>query len=836
MSTSAQLAKQNLNFAIALSKGQITQAQYDQAMGYQSQQANVLPKPTYTPSQTQTPSAPVTVPLPPNPSTHSPVIQDQQTTWIQQGSTVTPITQPNPENPSAPPTIIGYNVTPPPSPPPQVKQPEMIEPTLQNILTNPVGVAGTLTQVYGHVFNKLPEGPLKETSNFFVGAAGEVTNQGTQIENALGGLVGKEQKPLPFTPQNKTQQLGMTAERVGEAASIAVVAPVVAPAIGIGAGAVIAGEVISVGINEGMSFIQTGKFLSPEQVVVSAAEGGVFTIIGGKAIQLAGLAGKAGLAATGGRIGINTGLGAGFGTGSEYVETGKVTGQGTLQGLAFGAAFGLAGEAGGRIQTRFNETPLAQKINAKIGNIQERIFGGKATEVIGANEIRNEVTTGKTTKVSQLTEPVTREVNLRGKELAYYKQNNLSTLREPTIKLAGTEKVYQPDLVTGGKKLEPIPTLRQVESTRNAEPFLAALKQEKTYRLASVKKGNINDFIESPTNAPAIRKSVVTIDSTKGQPTAVLAKKTIVTSKGALLPENRFIAREFTGVKITGKVDPQVYANAAKAVPDPIAQDIYKKLGGGYKQMIDFGTQQPKDLHGPMKPFTETQKSPTTKYYDTASSKNTSPLTTTTETAKPTTVTLNRAIVNVKSAKPISTTRISMNAPVNPFIQTKQNQQLEEETTYYSTPNAGLKHPQQPSFMTQTNQRQTAVLNQQQSPANPLSQNNQQLSSSNVFINQHEKAEYTPTQAISQPQIFKLSNVPTVKATSAITPIVIPKTTPKTPEGYGRSTPALSLPFTFPGSKAMEFGGNAGSYPNFTGLRSVKRQYDILTAEEFMGY
>jgi hypothetical protein len=241
----------------------------------------------------------------------------------------------------------------------------------------------------------------------------------------------------------------------------------------------------------------------------------------------------------------------------------------------------------------------------------------------------------------------------------------------------------------GGVKLEPIPILRQIESIRNADPLFAALKRDASYKLGIARTGKINDFLETPSNMPAIQRTKVTIDVAKNQPVGIFSEKTIISSKKAILPSNKVSVREFTGVKIKGIVDDVGVADIAKSLPKGIAQNIYKKLGGNYRPIVDYGSQAPKDLSGKMKIGSN-------KFYGESATKGIVPSPESVskatikliETPMPQTkeVTLPRAIIGeVKS-----TSRTTVSVGAYPGL-AKQSYREEEETQFLTMPNSSLK-------------------------------------------------------------------------------------------------------------------------------------------------
>ena len=332
---------------------------------------------------------------------------------------------------------------------------------------------------------------------------------------------------------------------------------------------------------------------------LSAVGGGAVGAVAKVAPSIAGQSASF-AARTGTHVAINAGLGGGL--------SGVASGGDPLaiaEGAAFGAGLGIAGQIAGPIAGKtaqvISKTNTGKAAINAFSNIKENVVGTKFTEITGVREVAVQSTHGKTTIIKQITEPITKDVTIRGKDAVFYKESNLSSLRNPKIELAGTEKVYAPDAVTGGKTVEPIPTLRQTEATRTATPILEALKGNTEYKMGAVKTGRSGNFLETPSDLPALQRTKVWVRTDKGQPNAIVSEKTIVTSKQAILPEIQISVRDYSGVKIRGTPDAQIYAGPAKALPTEISQDIYKKLGGNYRPIVDFG-KTTKNTSGAMKP------------------------------------------------------------------------------------------------------------------------------------------------------------------------------------------------------------------------------------------
>jgi hypothetical protein len=585
---------------------------------------------------------------------------------------------------------------------------------------------------------------------------------------------------------------------VSSAAAIAVAAPLIGPAVGISATSVLIGEGLGVGINQGFKAYQGGGLLTPQEVVVSAAEGGAFSVVGGvvlgKAAQFAPkLAGEVAnpfvRAAT--RISINAGLGAG----SSGVMSGGNP-QAIVQGAAFGAAFGAVGEVAGAASGKIKASSTGKRV---INKIQDNIMGSKFTEVTGVKEVANQRTFGKTTVIDQLTEPDLRTVTIRGKNAEFYRKNNLSTLQKPKVELGGTEKVYQPNMELGGVKLEPIPVLRQIESIRNADPLFAALKRDANYKLGIARTGKVSDFLETPSNLPAIQRTKVTVDVAKNQPVGIFSEKTIISSKKAILPTNKVSVREFTGVKIKGIVDDVGVADIAKSLPKDMAQNIYKQLGGNYRPIVDFGSQAPKDLSGKMKVGSN-------KFYNANSVTSPKGVVPTPKSISATTsklieaptpqtkmVTLPRAIVAEVKGTPIVSRGTFVSAGVYPGL--KQSFDEYEETQFLTMPKTSLALDKPQAIFNKT------IMGTQQKQRSIQQQNSFPITFLKQPINTKPDTVLTST-PITTP---KLTPVLMPKLSSIQTPRIFQKPSPKT-------TPIPNITsFTkqrgFPNMPGLGFGG-----------------------------
>jgi hypothetical protein len=181
-----------------------------------------------------------------------------------------------------------------------------------------------------------------------------------------------------------TKGVGSTALAVSTAAGRAAAKSIVIGEV-VGAGLSVAPQLYNAAMGQEVTLSQYAK-----AGLEGAAVGGAFSVVGGKAVQLAGKAigGVTGsvvsqgalkvqqasisqeLAGIGVRTGVNMGLGAGFGAGAEFVETGQVTPKGVVVGAAFGAAFSAGGELAGLgapvIRSKMVSSIPGQRVQARL--------------------------------------------------------------------------------------------------------------------------------------------------------------------------------------------------------------------------------------------------------------------------------------------------------------------------------------------------------------------------------------------------------------------------------------------------------------------------------------
>lgn len=400
--------------------------------------------------------------------------------------------------------------------------------------------------------------------------------------------------------------------------ALAVAAPLIGPVVGVSATSVLIGEAIGIGLNEvPVTNVFFGQPITlpntPQEAfergTSGAAQGGVFSLVGGAAFKGIGIAGKTlGVGLPQGAKGVaasvlgKAAVNAGIGGGASYITSGGNL-EAAGKGAAFGAAFSFIMEpvsyAGNRLQ------------------LSQRVFGVKATELFSVKEIETQRQLGGKFYIERLTTPTTREVRLPFKEAKYYSEL-LRYSQNPRVSLAGSEKIIQRSgkeysLFSGEKGVTNLTSLsregggliegikgteykipRASEANRSATPIIKAIKGE-PYKLGEVRLGKVNDFIKTPSEGLAVQKTKVSV-GTKGKTKIpeIFAEKTVIPQGSIIAPESKLTIREFTGVQLSAKVSPEAYVKIAKSLPTGLAERIYSKLGGSSKPLVEISN--PKHL------------------------------------------------------------------------------------------------------------------------------------------------------------------------------------------------------------------------------------------------
>ncbi|HSV49710.1 MAG TPA: hypothetical protein VLH35_05290, partial [Candidatus Acidoferrales bacterium] len=294
-------------------------------------------------------------------------------------------------------TGIEYKIEPTPNKAP------IIEPTLGNIITNPVGVLGTFL-TFADLAASKSDNPIAKFVSFQAGGLGQIVNVYTNTKNTISAF-GKAESNLftpqpvlgiknaigdargnipvirevsPFQPVTDEAKIGMKINEIGSSIAVIAVTPVIGPAFGVRASTVVFGQIISPLVSQGFKSAQGGDLLTVEEALGSAAEGGVFSLVGAGAIQAAGkvapkilvqLQGpaSAGAKATGfaGRTAINVGVDAAQG----YVYSGGDPAE-AVRGAAFGAIFSVGFDTVGYAASKMPKI--------KYGNVNVELDEGSA--------------------------------------------------------------------------------------------------------------------------------------------------------------------------------------------------------------------------------------------------------------------------------------------------------------------------------------------------------------------------------------------------------------------------------------------------------------------------
>jgi hypothetical protein len=378
--------------------------------------------------------------------------------------------------------------------------------------------------------------------------------------------------------------------------------------------------------------------LTANEAVDNFLGGAAFSVVGGKVTEGAGKAvggiinrvapsvaevtsqgaGKV-VSRVAGRAGVNAALSGGV----SYAASGGDI-EAAKKGAIFGAALSVALEPAG---------PLIAKAS-------DRVFGTPARQLQGIKEVEFQTTQGQETVVTRFTQPKIESTRLSKSALDQY-QKQASLARNIKMELAGTETVttiapnknniltrttksvtYEPRILkieqsglsarqgkikinTEAKyDLLPETTTTKIpfETTRTAEPLIAAVKGETLYA-RKIGVGKVSDFLNTPSTGRAAESVKIkttevnlrqssgnkVIDSIKGkfvkdQPSVVL-EKTVITGQDAILPTSKTTVREVTGIKLTGELKPAEnlkldlkMSNAPKTVEEALGRTEIKQV------------------------------------------------------------------------------------------------------------------------------------------------------------------------------------------------------------------------------------------------------------------
>lgn len=176
---------------------------------------------------------------------------------------------------------------------------------------------------------------------------GANTRQGTSPTGPSLALITSNLSPEDKAAFNEYQKKEVTASMVNLGLTFAVAAaPIVAPAVGVAATTIVAGEVASVAIAQGVKLAEGGGALTLDEALVNAGVGAALAGTGSvanSALKITGAGAK--LAAA--RVGVNAVIGAGANAGVEYATTGQVTLENVALGAGLGAGIGVAAEGAG---------------------------------------------------------------------------------------------------------------------------------------------------------------------------------------------------------------------------------------------------------------------------------------------------------------------------------------------------------------------------------------------------------------------------------------------------------------------------------------------------------
>lgn len=541
---------------------------------------------------------------------------------------------------------------------------------------------------------------------------------------------------------------------------VGLLATVINPAVGLG------GALVSVGVSQGAKSLTGGGLLTREEVLESGLEGAAFSVGGAALIGGIGKLGSAGAKIAGSTVG-RAGVFAGMGATVSGVASG-----GDVKEIAIGAATGAAFSFGGDI----------------LGRGISRFRGGKGYELTGMKEIERQVTTGKVTEITRLSEPIVKQTRLTPSEVKLYRDNLVSDLK---VDLAGSEKV-----ALRGRG-ETLTYQKPTEATRSLTPILKAV-EGKPYRTAASRKASVSKFLETPSDMQAVELTKVTV-GTKGRKTlAVYAEKTIKTPTEAILPEIKLTERTYTGVTIRGKIDPQVYSSYTKNIPREMADSINKQLGGQYRNVFE-GAPKARDLTGPMKSMGGSRTVGKSNITPSDITKSTNNPILKTATRGKTEITLPKNVIKIET--PTTTTRTS--STVRLFTTQQRQEDITEDytETVFSYPSSGLKTPSFiPAKTNLTTQQQ--INTAKQSSKNPILQTQPSYRKPNLPTTSFPIIKDTPSEIQKYRRTVEpdLKIVPDSTIRFDFAPIV--RTKPRTDIKQSSSTQTLQFIPSLPVSKS----------------------------------
>lgn len=244
---------------------------------------------------------------------------------------------------------------------------------LKGLITDPIGTGALILNPVSEIL-AMDNSTLAKVANMYVGGAGFYLNVGQEIQRSIGDIGSQPLMPaLPksvvpaslvnpnapaplFIPKNEAQKFGYEFAEVGSLLTASVALPVIGSAIQIGAAPVIVGELINLGVSQGVKAVSGEGLLTPLEAAQSAFTGGVFSLVAGGVYKGVGVVAPKIVNSVVGRVSIGAGIGGGAGyvlSGGDLAETAK--------GAALGAGLSLGVEA-----VRFLNVRLIQP-RAEIG-------------------------------------------------------------------------------------------------------------------------------------------------------------------------------------------------------------------------------------------------------------------------------------------------------------------------------------------------------------------------------------------------------------------------------------------------------------------------------------
>ena len=855
-----QIQQQNAVFLKALQSGQITQAQYNEAMAYQNQltlqaypsQYASRPESAQPKAQPTVQNQPATVtPVPESPSLdqYGPVYTVPKSAEIPSSqpldqyapvyTTPESVAQPNiitmgPMQPATPPPPIP--TTPIVYPPQYAPRPESAQPSGAETVTLPQGA--TLLDVtptkQGFNISYIPPPPLNSYPPVYTKPIS------IQLQENFANMPPVYTKPLSVQgapPTYWTQEHPATAPLQATPASTEIETPtsLFGPSIGYWKNGQYYEQVGGLGVDNPNAILQQVK-IDPFGGQASTQE--LRAIMGMQAVSVLGIGIATPITLAGAGIAVGGGEAYKIATTGKHLTPYEAI---SLAGLGELATLGVKGVydfAGPKIQARVQASQIGQDVQAKLNDYY--------TPTEDAN-----------------TRPYLEDIrsDLSLKERIAGKIGGL----QPEKPALGIDA--QPTIPTAPKEawiIEPKTSFEAISENKITFKGLTPDEFQNMQEYGNL-QGKIvtNEYLVEKLDTSSLQAAELAPKMQAGMDLDTWTQTPNTVAFGRSVDPYQYM-EETTRMQPTGEWQPKVYYKGVPVQPQPPKEPLSFDRYPNQPRQIDYSRYGDFTQEEKIGLLTLAKAKPETAYW-TVPERSIDYQTKGTDISPSSFAPLNlvsqKPLTEEPTLKTVSPTTTLTDRPVqsqmikNPFLLyngRQANQQImDEQITYLSVPESGLPHPQQPKFMieepapkTQPRTTMPSLISQLAQPKTkpfPLISQPAQPSkftpqiTAQTPIGKPKSALgqiYVPSTELRQ----EVKPIPSLLTTPTFTPTqVMPtpqKTTQPTPPPLSSGNLANIWPM-LPGSKTMEFGGNKYEPPTIGGILSIKRQYPIKTPEEF---